>query len=51
MWGKKKQNLEEVESQKQFKKEDTNFLRKKSIKELIAPDGIDVRDIKFKNNF
>ena len=45
MWGKKKQNLEEVESQKQFKKEDTNFLRKKSIKELIAPDGIDVRDI------
>lgn len=45
MWGKKKQKLEEVESQKQFKKEDTNFLRKKSIKELIAPDGIDVRDI------
>ena len=45
MWGKKSQKLKEEENQKQFKNENTNFLRKKSIKELIAPDGIDVRDI------
>jgi len=45
MWGKKKQKLKEEENQKQFKTENMNLLRKKSIKELIAPDGIDVRDI------
>ena len=45
MWGKKNQNLEEEENQKQSNIENQNFLRKKSIKELIAPDGIDVRDI------
>ena len=44
MWGKKKQELEEEENQKQSRAE-TRMLRKKSIKELIAPDGIDVRDI------
>ena len=45
MWGKKSQKLKEEENQKQFKTENMNLLRKKSIKELIAPDGIDVRDI------
>lgn len=45
MWGKKNQKLEEVESQKQSNDENMRILRKKSIKELIAPDGIDVRDI------
>ena len=45
MWGKKNQKLKEEENQKQFKTENMNLLRKKSIKELIAPDGIDVRDI------
>ena len=45
MWGKKNQKLKEEETQKQFKTENMNLLRKKSIKELIAPDGIDVRDI------
>ena len=45
MWGKKNQKLEEVENQKQSNDENMRILRKKSIKELIAPDGIDVRDI------
>ena len=45
MWGKK--NKEQKENQEQLNKENSssNFLRKKNIKEFIAPDGIDVRDI------
>ena len=47
MWSKKNKKLEEEESQKQFSREENNssLLKRKTIKELIAPDGIDVRDI------
>ena len=47
MWGNKKKKLKEEENQEQFKQEEKqySFLKKKTIKELIAPDGIDVRNI------
>ncbi len=39
--------MEDQENKKQSNQEELNtqFLKKKSIKELIAPDGIDIRDI------
>jgi len=44
MWGKKKR--EEAENlNKQFKEEQTKILKKKTIKELIAPSGIDASNI------
>lgn len=44
---KKRQKLqqEELERQHRLQEEETSFLKKKSIKELIAPSGIDVSNI------
>ena len=51
MWGKKKQLRREEENQKQYneeiEQENYNFLKKKTIKDLIAPSGIDVRNISY----
>ena len=46
MWG-KKQKQEEAENQKQLNNQpkEHRMLRKRTIKELISPAGIDVRDI------
>ena len=47
MTKKKRQKLqqEELERQHRLQEEETSFLKKKSIKELIAPSGIDVSNI------
>lgn len=49
MWGKKNRRQEEAENQRQLEsnqeEREQRFLKKKTIKELIAPAGIDIRDI------
>lgn len=42
---KRKQQQEELERQLNEKREEISILKKKSIKELIAPSGIDVSNI------
>ena len=45
MWKTKKQQEQEEQEQKNQNKEQYTLLRKKSIKELIAPSGVDCSDI------
>ena len=46
MWGKKKMELQKEEERKRLNnREESNFLKRKTIKELIAPSGIDASKI------